>query len=208
MRHIHALTARSPTVAEAVLAQQHKLDGCVLGLSVALRPAVTSTAGQKPARASCKIFVGGLAQSVTRAVLHTHFACFGTLTDAVVMYDRVTQRSRGFGFLTFLDESAALAALEARSHHVIHSKVVDVKPAVPKEQAPLALSEPIQSACWLAAAPMPAATSMPVAMPLTNVYVPPSTLTTEAAYLHSTPLVFVPVPQCVSPYHMPAPFVL
>lgn len=38
------------------------------------------------------------------AQFKTYFEKFGTVTDAVVMMDRATQRSRGFGFVTFADE--------------------------------------------------------------------------------------------------------
>ena len=51
-----------------------------------------------------KVFVGGLSQSVTDDEFRAYFEQFGVVTDAVVMFDRQTQRSRGFGFATFLAE--------------------------------------------------------------------------------------------------------
>jgi RNA recognition motif-containing protein len=48
-----------------------------------------------------KLFVGGLATSVTEEQFKAYFASYGEVTDAVVMFDRDTQRSRGFGFVTF-----------------------------------------------------------------------------------------------------------
>lgn len=53
---------------------------------------------------SKKIFVGGLAPSVTEQDFRGYFEEFGKITDAVVMIDRDTQRSRGFGFITFDEE--------------------------------------------------------------------------------------------------------
>lgn len=53
---------------------------------------------------SKKIFVGGLAPSVTEQDFRSYFEEFGKTTDAVVMIDRDTQRSRGFGFVTFEEE--------------------------------------------------------------------------------------------------------
>lgn len=50
---------------------------------------------------SKKIFVGGLAPTVTEQAFRAYFEKFGRLVDAVVMMDRNTQRSRGFGFVTF-----------------------------------------------------------------------------------------------------------
>jgi hypothetical protein len=53
---------------------------------------------------SKKIFVGGLAPSVTEQDFRQYFEEFGKITDAVVMIDRDTQRSRGFGFISFEEE--------------------------------------------------------------------------------------------------------
>ena len=56
-----------------------------------------------------KIFVGGLAPSVTEADFRLYFDKYGVIRDAVVMFDRQTQRSRGFGFITFENEVGARA---------------------------------------------------------------------------------------------------
>lgn len=60
----------------------------------------SSRAPTKPVE-SKKIFVGGLAPTVTEQAFRQYFEKFGRLVDAVVMMDRNTQRSRGFGFVTF-----------------------------------------------------------------------------------------------------------
>ena len=59
-----------------------------------------------------KLFVGGLAWATDENSLKTHFASYGEVTDAKVISDRETGRSRGFGFVTFTEESAANEALE------------------------------------------------------------------------------------------------
>lgn len=59
---------------------------------------------------SKKVFVGGLPPSVTEQDFRKYFEEFGKITDAVVMFDRETQRSRGFGFVTF-DEEVRIALL-------------------------------------------------------------------------------------------------
>jgi RNA recognition motif. (a.k.a. RRM, RBD, or RNP domain) len=56
--------------------------------------------------ASLKVFVGGLDQSVNDIDFRTHFEQFGRITDAVIMFDRITKRSRGFGFVTYEDVGA------------------------------------------------------------------------------------------------------
>ncbi|KAK9822658.1 hypothetical protein WJX81_005123 [Elliptochloris bilobata] len=56
---------------------------------------------------SKKVFVGGLATSTTPEMLQEYFGQFGTVTDAQIMLDHQTKRSRGFGFITFADEAGA-----------------------------------------------------------------------------------------------------
>tara|TARA_R110002096_G_scaffold436051_2_gene666333 strand:+ start:78495 stop:78953 length:459 start_codon:yes stop_codon:yes gene_type:complete len=50
---------------------------------------------------SSKLFVGGLSWDTTDQSLAAAFSAFGTVTDAKVILDRDTGRSRGFGFVTF-----------------------------------------------------------------------------------------------------------
>ncbi len=59
-----------------------------------------------------KVFVGGLAWATDEASLRAHFEQVGPVEDARVITDRDTGRSRGFGFVTFSDATAAAAALE------------------------------------------------------------------------------------------------
>jgi len=80
-------------------------------------------------RVSRKFFVGGLPSSLGDADFRAHFERFGPVSDAVVMVDRSTQRSRGFGFVTFVEESSARAC--AATRHELHGKFVDCKQAQP-----------------------------------------------------------------------------
>ncbi|KAI3676526.1 hypothetical protein L1987_86136 [Smallanthus sonchifolius] len=82
-----------------------------------------------------KIFVGGLASSVTESDFKNYFDQFGTITDVVVMYDHNTQRPRGFGFITYDSEESVDKAL-LRTFHELNGKMVEVKRAVPKESSP------------------------------------------------------------------------
>jgi hypothetical protein len=52
---------------------------------------------------SRKIFVGGLNPTTTSEALRKHFEPYGTVTEGTVVIDRVTQKSRGFGFVVFED---------------------------------------------------------------------------------------------------------
>ncbi len=54
-----------------------------------------------------KLFVGGLSWGVDDEELRRHFEQYGSVSEARVIYDRDTGRSRGFGFVTYEDASAA-----------------------------------------------------------------------------------------------------
>lgn len=75
-----------------------------------------------------KIYVGGLSLDTTSESLRAHFWHFGEVTDCVVMPDRVTGKSRGFGFVTFRDSSAANAALGTSC--IVDGREVSCKKAV------------------------------------------------------------------------------
>jgi len=62
---------------------------------------------------SHRIFVGGIPWAVDDRQLQDHFGSFGPVVSAVVIRDRETQRSRGFGFVEFATAEAALAAVQA-----------------------------------------------------------------------------------------------
>ena len=58
-----------------------------------------------------KLFVGGLSWEMTDANLKKVFSAFGEITEAKVITDRDTGRSRGFGFVTFVRDEDAKAAI-------------------------------------------------------------------------------------------------
>jgi RNA recognition motif-containing protein len=62
---------------------------------------------------STRLFVGGLPWAVDDHQLQDHFGSFGQIVSAVVIRDRETQRSRGFGFVEYTTPEAARTAVEA-----------------------------------------------------------------------------------------------
>lgn len=48
-----------------------------------------------------KIFLGGLSADATEQTLRNHFGAYGAITECVIMVDRDSGQSRGFGFVTF-----------------------------------------------------------------------------------------------------------
>ncbi|RWR87672.1 RNA-binding protein 38 isoform X2 [Cinnamomum micranthum f. kanehirae] len=59
-----------------------------------------------------KVFVGGLAWETHRETLNRHFEQFGEILEAVVIADKYTGRSKGYGFVTFKDPESATKACE------------------------------------------------------------------------------------------------
>ncbi|MCA9667481.1 MAG: RNA-binding protein [Myxococcales bacterium] len=59
-----------------------------------------------------KLFVGGLAWATDSEGLRSAFSAYGEVTDAAVITDRDTGRSRGFGFVTFANAEQAQRALD------------------------------------------------------------------------------------------------
>lgn len=59
-----------------------------------------------------KLYIGNLPYSVNADELRKVFTEFGEVIDAVVISDRYSGRSKGFGFVTFATEEAASSAVE------------------------------------------------------------------------------------------------
>ncbi|KAK9164768.1 hypothetical protein Syun_005670 [Stephania yunnanensis] len=57
-----------------------------------------------------KVFVGGLAWETQSDTMRRYFEHFGDIHEAVVITDRNTGRSKGYGFVTFRDPEAAKRA--------------------------------------------------------------------------------------------------
>jgi RNA recognition motif-containing protein len=83
---------------------------------------------------SNKLFVGGLSWGTDNNGLREAFEQFGEVTDAAVISDRETGRSRGFGFVTFADASAASAAVEGMHGKELDGRTLNVSEA--RERAP------------------------------------------------------------------------
>ena len=81
----------------------------------------------------CKMFIGGLHLQTTTDTLKEFFGHWGTITDAIVMRDPGTKRSRGFGFVTYDDPQAVDDCLSAKPHN-IDGREVEAKRAVPREE--------------------------------------------------------------------------
>ncbi|XP_050205797.1 heterogeneous nuclear ribonucleoprotein 1 [Mercurialis annua] len=133
-----------PAVADRVIKEKHNIDGRMVEAKKAVprddqniltRSTGGSIHGSPGPCRTRKIFVGGLASTVTEADFRTYFEQYGTITDVVVMYDHNTQRPRGFGFITY-DSEEAVDKVLMKTFHELNGKMVEVKRAVPKELSP------------------------------------------------------------------------
>ena len=83
-----------------------------------------------------KLFVGGLSWNTDDNGLRAAFEPHGTVTEAKVISDRDTGRSRGFGFVTMSDDATAAAAVQAMDGKELDGRTVRVNEAQERSNAP------------------------------------------------------------------------
>jgi len=83
-----------------------------------------------------KLFVGGLPYSTTDEELNELFASHGTVASAVVVKDRETGRSKGFGFVEYESDDEGKAAEQALNNSDLSGRTITVNQARPKEDSP------------------------------------------------------------------------
>ena len=79
-----------------------------------------------------KLFVGGLSWDTTNDGLRQAFASYGEITEAKVITDRDTGRSRGFGFVTFAQDDDAKTAISKMDGTNLDGKTIKVNEAQEK----------------------------------------------------------------------------
>lgn len=82
---------------------------------------------------NAKLFVGNLDFTVVADDLKSLFGGAGTVTDAAVIMDKMTGRSRGFGFVTMSSEDEAKAAIEKFNQYDLKGRKINVNLARPME---------------------------------------------------------------------------
>lgn len=81
-----------------------------------------------------KLFVGGLNFKTTDDVLADAFAKAGKVISAVVIMDRMTHRSKGFGFVEMENDDEAEAAIAMYNNQELDGRRVVVNEARPLEK--------------------------------------------------------------------------
>lgn len=81
-----------------------------------------------------RLYIGGLPYRSTVEELKAHFAQAGAVNDAQIITDRMTGRSRGFGFVEMADEAGANSAIEMFNGKDFGGRTLTVNMARPKSE--------------------------------------------------------------------------
>src|SRR5271156_6048996 len=85
---------------------------------------------------SNKLFVGNLSFQTTENDLQDAFAAHGTVTETNLMMDRMTNRPRGFAFVTMSTPEEAQKAIAALNGKEMGGRALTVNVAKPREERP------------------------------------------------------------------------
>ena len=83
-----------------------------------------------------KLYVGGLPYSTTDAELKDAFAQAGSVASAVIIIDKMSGRSKGFGFVEMSSDEEAQKAIEAMNGKDFGGRTLTVNEARPMEERP------------------------------------------------------------------------
>ncbi len=86
--------------------------------------------------ASNKLYVGGIPSRTTEVELRTAFEEAGTVSSVSIISDRMTGRSRGFGFVEMADEAQAQAAIDRWDGKEMEGRMLSVSMARPQGDRP------------------------------------------------------------------------
>jgi RNA recognition motif-containing protein len=82
-----------------------------------------------------KIFVGNLDFDLKTEDMEKMFSKFGEIEDCIVITDRDSNRSKGFGFVTFVDEESVDKAIKEMNGKEIEGRKLTVNVAEEKERS-------------------------------------------------------------------------
>ncbi|HXB08490.1 MAG TPA: hypothetical protein VNW04_15270 [Puia sp.] len=82
------------------------------------------------------IYVSNLSFNIKDEDLREFFTPFGEVSSAKVIMDKITNQSRGFGFIEMPDEAAAKKAIAELDGATVESRPIKVNEARPKEDRP------------------------------------------------------------------------
>ena len=82
---------------------------------------------------SMKVYVGNLPFKMGMDELKALFESYGEIEEAVVISDKYSGRSKGFGFVTFKDDAAAQKAIAEMNGKEVDGRALKVNEAKPME---------------------------------------------------------------------------
>lgn len=85
---------------------------------------------------SKKIYVGNLSYSTTEETLRNQFSQFGEVEAVTIIMDKMTNRSKGFGFVEMTDDDAARDAISTLNQKDIDGRKVRVNEAEERKPRP------------------------------------------------------------------------
>ncbi|MBN1899959.1 RNA-binding protein [Candidatus Sumerlaeota bacterium] len=83
-----------------------------------------------------KIYVGNLNYNLTKEDLRASFEAFGEVSDATIIADRFSGRSKGFGFVEMPNQEEAEKAIADMNGKDFHGRSLIVNQARPREERP------------------------------------------------------------------------
>ncbi|KNA05842.1 hypothetical protein SOVF_186610 [Spinacia oleracea] len=123
------ITYADPVVVDQVIQETHVLNGKQVEIK---RTIPKGAIGSKDFKTK-KIFVGGIPTSVNEDEFNDFFSTFGVVKEHQIMRDHASNRSRGFGFVTFDSEEAVDELLSKGNRIDFAGTKVEVKKAEPKK---------------------------------------------------------------------------
>eukprot|EP00800_Vazella_pourtalesii_P004671 TRINITY_DN15412_c0_g1_i1.p1 TRINITY_DN15412_c0_g1~~TRINITY_DN15412_c0_g1_i1.p1 ORF type:complete len:279 (+),score=44.91 TRINITY_DN15412_c0_g1_i1:104-940(+) len=84
------------------------------------------------ARRTKKVFVGGISSDTSQDDVYNYFKDFGNIVEAMLIFDKSTNKHKGFGFVTY-DKYDTVDEICCQQFHVINGKKVETKRAQPKD---------------------------------------------------------------------------
>eukprot|EP00929_Paragymnodinium_shiwhaense_P009034 TRINITY_DN113060_c0_g1_i1.p2 TRINITY_DN113060_c0_g1~~TRINITY_DN113060_c0_g1_i1.p2 ORF type:complete len:266 (-),score=82.22 TRINITY_DN113060_c0_g1_i1:406-1203(-) len=137
-RNFGFVTFQDPESVQAALQEKHSFQGQEITVKQADGkggPGGKGGGGAKGAGPPTKkIFLGGLPQNCEDDRVRGYFAAYGNITDCVVMKDKETGRTRGFGFVEYDSTDAVDKVMADFQNHMIDGKWIECKRSIPKEK--------------------------------------------------------------------------
>jgi cold-inducible RNA-binding protein len=83
-----------------------------------------------------KLYVGGLPYSTTSDALKEHFSAAGTVATATIIMDKMSGRSKGFGFVEMENDGDATKAIDMFDGKEFGGRSITVNEAKPMVERP------------------------------------------------------------------------